>query len=91
MKYHAGPHKRRGRRRRALKALIIPAVLAALLLAASPWMVRQPPEQPGGLCEQELAVARTLYEISGDNGFAHEYLKASSPEQAAYIRGEAAP
>lgn len=90
MKYPVGPHKRQGRRRRALKALIIPAVLAALLLAESPWMTIQPPEQAAGPSIQDLVTARNLYKLSGDNGWAHIYIE-QWPAWAAYIREEAAP
>lgn len=87
MRYPAGPHKRAGRRRRRCKALIIAGVLVMLLLAATVHAWTPPPEAAGP-SEQELAVARNLYQISGDNGFAHIYLE-QWPAWAAYIRGEA--
>ena len=64
---------------------MLAGILAGLVLAGT-WTTWTPPEPPQELCEQELAVARTLYELSGDRGFAHEYLVKCSPEQEAYIR-----
>lgn len=82
-----GPHKRRSRRRRLLKVLVISAAVLMLLLAST-WMTWTPPEQAAGPSIQELVTAQNLYEISGDRGWAHEYLE-KWPEHAAYIRGEA--
>ena len=89
MRYPAGPHKRRGRRRRALKAAIIAALLAMLLLAST-WTPWTPPAQADTVPSiQELVTAHNLYEVSGDRGFAHEYLEMW-PAWGVYIRGEAA-
>lgn len=86
MKYPIGPHQREGRRRRRLKAVVLVALLSALLLTStlSKWT---PPEQANEPSIQELATARNLYRISGDRGFAHEYIQAW-PEYADYIMGK---
>lgn len=86
MKYPVGPRQRRRRKRRAGKLLVLIAVVLMLLLAST-WTVWQPPEPVSKPTEQDLAMARNLYALSGDRGYAHEYL-VQWPDWADEIRGE---
>lgn len=83
-KQYAGPRVYRRQQRRLVKSGLLAGLLAGLLLTGT-WTTWTPPALEQSLCEQEVVMARNLYVISGDRGYAHEYLQKSSPEQAAYI------
>lgn len=87
-KQYVGPRVCRRRRMNRLKAGLLAALLVGLLLSVSWTAPRElPAPAPPTPLPSVLAMARNLYALSGDNGFAHAYLE-QWPQYAAYIRGE---